>query len=80
MLLDDEEWWNLSDPQIAEICKVSLSFTQSERSKHPKSQVTDKVTSKRKGKDGKMYPAKKARSKRTAPTLAPNQNGAPANF
>jgi hypothetical protein len=75
MLLDDDEWGQNSATWISEKCDVEPSFVLEEKGKHPKFQVLSDKTSKVRGKDGKMYPAKKA-ARATAPTPPQSQNGA----
>lgn len=71
MLLDDAEWRDNSDRWIAETCKVSHTLVQNMRP-----QVATDATCKVMGKDGKLQSAKKATSKRTAPTPLADESGA----
>ncbi len=75
MLLDDDEWGQNSATWISEKCAVEPSFVLAEKGQHPKFQVLSDKTSKVRGKDGKMYPAKKA-ARAKAPKPPQSQNGA----
>ncbi|BCM89037.1 hypothetical protein IAD21_00880 [Abditibacteriota bacterium] len=79
VLLDDEEWGQRSDNWIAEVCGVHDGVVASERAIHPKFKVPDSGTLKRRGKDGKSYPAKKARLERKAPPTPKDESGAGAS-